>query len=216
MHVKNKFNYGTILLSIIVIGLVLSITFIIEVNSNILVYEENFSIIVLPDTQHYPEKYPWIFDNQTEWIVQNIEQLNIVFVSHLGDIVEHWNNTPEWENANRSMSKLDDVVSWGVLPGNHDGFNGNFANYNKYFGYDRFKDESWYGGAYQKNNTNSFQLFSSGEEDYLIFHLQQSPNDDVLAWVNTTIDEYSNRWVIISTHRYMVGHGTNERRSKKV
>jgi hypothetical protein len=44
---------------------------------------ENFTIVVLPDSQHYPEKYPWIFDNQTEWIVENIEPLNIVIVSHL-------------------------------------------------------------------------------------------------------------------------------------
>ncbi len=171
---------------------------------------ENFTIVVLPDTQVYSEKYPWVFDSQTEWIAENSEPLNIVFVTHLGDLVEHWDSITEWENANRSMSKLDNKVPWGVSPGNHDGFDGNLTNFDEYFGYNRFKDESWYAGAYEENNTNSYQLFSVGREGYLIFHLQYSPNDDVLAWVNTIINEYPNRWVIISTHRYMVGHGTNE------
>jgi hypothetical protein len=50
---------------------------------------ENFTIIVLPDTQYYSENYPWIFDNQTRWIIENIEKLNIVFVSHEGDLVQN-------------------------------------------------------------------------------------------------------------------------------
>lgn len=170
---------------------------------------KNFTIVVLPDTQIYSQKYPWIFDNQTKWIAENKERLNIVFVSHLGDLVEHWDSITEWENANRSMSKLDNKVPWGVSPGNHDGFDGNLTHFDEYFGYDRFKDKSWYAGAYKETNTNSYQLFSAEREDYLIFHLQYSPNEDVLAWADTIINEYPDRWVIISTHRYMVGHGTN-------
>ena len=172
---------------------------------------ENFTIVVLPDTQYYSERYPWIFDNQTQWIVENSERLNIVFVSHVGDLVEHWGDTTEWENANNSMSKLDENVPWGVLPGNHDGFYGNLTNYNKYFGYDRFSDKSWYGGAYQDNSINSYQLFSAGGEDYLIFHLQTRPSDDILVWANETIGNHPNRKVIVTTHEYMLGHGTDQR-----
>ena len=49
---------------------------------------ENFTIIVLPDTQYYSESFPAVFDNQTQWIADNIEQMNIVFVTHLGDVVD--------------------------------------------------------------------------------------------------------------------------------
>ena len=181
---------------------------VIEAESIALDSEENFTIIILPDSQHYSEKYPWIFDNQTEWIIQNIDSLNIVFVSHLGDIVENWDNIREWENANRSMSKLNNEVPWGVLPGNHDGIYGNLTNYNKFFGYDRFKDKSWYGGAYQNNNTNNYQLFSAGKEDYLILHLEYYPDNATLEWANGIIDVNPTRKVIVSTHRYMAGHGT--------
>ena len=81
----------------------------------------NFSIIVLPDTQYYSESYPWIFENQTNWTKENKESLNIVFVTHLGDIVDHWWEVDEYENANSSLRILDEVVPYGVLPGNHDG-----------------------------------------------------------------------------------------------
>lgn len=173
---------------------------------------ENFTIIVLPDTQYYSEKYPWIFDSQTQWIVDNKETMNIVFVTHVGDIVEHWDVLNEWDNANSSMSRLDDHMRWGILPGNHD--DGDFINYNNYFGYDRFSDKSWYGGAYQNINTNNYQLFSVGRDDYLIFHLQYAPSDDILAWANSTIENYPNRSVIVTTHEYIITvWGTNLRSS---
>ena len=99
---------------------------------------ENFTIVVLPDTQFYSAKYPWIFENQTLWIIQNVESMNILFVSHVGDLVQNWDRIDEWEHANASISILDGFVPWAVLPGNHDGFYGGLENYNKYFGYEIF------------------------------------------------------------------------------
>jgi hypothetical protein len=168
---------------------------------------ENFTIIVLPDTQHYSEGYPLIFDNQTQWIVDNIGNMNIIFVTHEGDIVDN-NVIIEWENANHSMSILDGNTPWAVLPGNHDGANVDLTNYNTYFPYSRFSMEDWYGGAYLDNNANNYELFSMGEDDYLIFHFQYHPSDAVLAWANDTIDTYSTRRVIVVTHDYLTTSGT--------
>jgi hypothetical protein len=169
---------------------------------------QNFTIVVLPDTQLYSESYPLLFSNQTQWIVDNAASMNILFVTHEGDIVNVVGTLTQWDNANASLSKLDDHVPWGVLPGNHDGAGAGqtFTNYNTYFGYSRFNGESWYGGAYQtNNNTNSYQLFSSGGDNYLIFHLQYNPSDAILAWANTTIDNYPSRRVIVTTHEYLSG-----------
>src|SRR5690349_14823617 len=51
----------------------------------------NFTIIALPDTQFYPASVnggtPEIFYMQTEWIITNRVERNIVFVTHLGDCV---------------------------------------------------------------------------------------------------------------------------------
>jgi len=175
---------------------------------------ENFTLVVLPDTGGYTKGYPWLFDNQTQWIVDNKEELNIVFVTQLGDLVSNPDNTTQWEFANRSMSKLDDNVPWGVLPGNHDIFYGDSTNYDTYFGYDRFSDKSWYVGAYKSgDNANSYQLFSAGGDDYLIFHIQYNPSDDVLFWASNVIDQHPDRRVIVSTHDYIMGPFNSNRRS---
>ncbi len=170
---------------------------------------ENFTIVVVPDTQGYVTYYPWLFDNQTQWIVDNVEALNIVFVTHLGDIVDSYDNVTQWEYANASMSKLGDNVRWAVLPGNHDGYYGDpddLTNYNKYFGYERFSGKSWYAGTYKaEDNTNSYQLFSAGGDDYLLFHIQYNPSDDVLFWASNVIDQHPDCRVIVSTHDYIAG-----------
>ncbi len=119
--------------------------------------------------------------------------------------MNHWWSIEDWDNANTSMSKLDGVLPFGVLPGNHDGAEtgGDLTNYNNYFGFNRFNNESWYGGAYQNINTNNYQLFSAGGDDYLIFHIQFNPSDDILFWASNVIDQYPSRRVIVSTHNYV-------------
>ena len=46
-----------------------------------------FTIIMLPDTQHYSRKWPELFMAQTQWVKENRDKENIVFVTHVGDIV---------------------------------------------------------------------------------------------------------------------------------
>ena len=41
---------------------------------------QDFSIVVLPDTQNYSTSYPNIFSAQTQWIANNKDALNIVFL----------------------------------------------------------------------------------------------------------------------------------------
>ena len=47
----------------------------------------DFSIIVLPDTQYYPQDSPQTFTAQTQWVVNNLSALNIQAVIGVGDIV---------------------------------------------------------------------------------------------------------------------------------
>jgi hypothetical protein len=164
-------------------------------------------LVVLPDTQYYSETYPAIFDSQTQWISSNKIGMNVVFVTHEGDIV-NTNTVTQWRNADSSMSTLDEAnIPWGVLPGNHD-LSGGSTNYNTYFSYSRFSGLTWYGGAYQNVNTNSYELFAGGLDDYLIFHFQYQPSTPVLAWANATIASYPGRRVIVTTHDYMNTDGT--------
>jgi len=181
---------------------------------------ESFTIIVLPDTQHFSYKYPELFTNQTQWIVDNKDELNIVFVTHVGDIVAHYSRDPptEWDRANTSMSILDGKVPYGMCPGNHDGAHetpyGITNNFAAYFPFTRYESESWYGGHvhqvdgyYESDNRNNanYQLFSAGGDDYIIIHLQYCPWPEHRAWANNILQTYSDRKAIITTHGYIEG-----------
>ena len=147
----------------------------------------DFTIIALPDTQHYSEAFPAIFTSQTQWIVNNKAARNIVFVTHEGDIVEHNSLASEWQAANTSMSLLDGVVPYGMGPGNHDKPT---TLYNQYFPYTRYQGLSWYGGHFLNLNDNNYQLFSGGGMDFVIVHLEFCPPAAAVAWADSVFKAY--------------------------
>ena len=85
----------------------------------------DFAIVALPDTQNYVDdpNNAQFFVDQTEWIVDQIATRNIVFVTQLGDVVQHGDNGGdpiEWIRADAAMSLLEDplttVLSEGAFP----------------------------------------------------------------------------------------------------
>lgn len=175
------------------------------------VYSGNFTLVLLPDTQYYSRDNPEIFDNQTQWIVNNKDSLNIAFVAHLGDLVQTGTNTTQWDRVNTSMSKLDEVVNYSVLAGNHD-YNviqsRTLTNYNTYFNYTRYEGYSYYGGHYPSNgNENNYNLFSADGYDIVLLNLEFCPNDNTLTWANEVFTNYSDRKKIVVTHSYLGSDG---------
>ena len=78
-------------------------------------------MVMLPDTQQYSRSFPELFYAQTQWIKENRDKENIVFVTHVGDVVnDRKKDTNQWVVAHKAMSVLDGVVPWGVAIGNHD------------------------------------------------------------------------------------------------
>jgi hypothetical protein len=185
----------------------------------------SFTIIALPDTQYYsmalPQGYPWVFENQTEWIIQNENENNIVFVTHLGDIVEHYSYNAEWVNANIAMSILDNKVPYTVLPGNHDE-DGGYQNpgpgasyYEGYFPASRYQGYYYWGGSYDpaavtspSPNMNNYQLFTWAGMNFITLSIQYNPPADVLSWADNILSKYSDRRAIISTHSYLNTNGS--------
>jgi len=169
--------------------------------------EDEFTIIVLPDTQSYvdPGTYADIFTEQVQWIIDNKDAWNIVFVTHMGDLVNSWDDIAQWERADASMSVLDGAVPWGVLPGNHDmqnpnSFPHNAVYYNQYFGYARFGKYPWYGGHYEDTNDNNYQLFSAGGMDFIIIHLEYNLSDEALTWADGLLSAHPDRRAIVCSH----------------
>ncbi len=166
--------------------------------------EGAFSLVALPDTQAYSAKAPEVFAAEMQWILDNIESENIVFVTHLGDIVDN-NNAPEqWAVASESLAMLHGKIPYGLGVGNHDmkGSTGDSSNFQATFPASLFLDFDWYGGQY-RNNANSWQTFSAAGMDFLIVHLECNAPDDVLAWADGVIAAHPERRLIITTHMYL-------------
>lgn len=181
----------------------------------------SFSIVVIPDTQAYkgagtksqPESTApvtnVIFDAHVKWISENLERQQIVFVSHVGDIVDI-NNDQEWTVARACMDRLHGQVPYGISVGNHDMTSkGDSSLFQKYFPVSRFQDFPWYGGCFagsqmgpqiSGNNANSYQLFSAGGMDFIFLHLECNAPDDVVEWANGVLAKHAQRRALITSH----------------
>lgn len=181
-----------------------------------------FTIVMLPDTQRYSENRPDLFFSQTEWIRKNRDKENIVFVTHVGDLVQNRSKKPsEWKTADEAMAVLDGVVPYGVAIGNHDydsddGVKKGLATmYLQHFNPERrFKGRPGYGGA-SPNGLNSYHLLSAGGIDLIMLFLEVDAPDDALAWASSVIDRYPTHAVILNIHTYMKHSGHDGGRETK-
>lgn len=185
--------------------------------------ECSFSIIVIPDTQQYfgnrtklePESNKEltnpVFKSQIDWILKNKKSQNIVFVSHVGDIVDI-NNEDQWSLARKYMSRLFDQIPFAISIGNHDmTAEGNSSLFQKYFPVCEFENFYWYGGFFNghinkkisSQNANSYQLYSAGGVNFIHLHIECNAPDDVLDWANQILDSHKDRFAIISTHMFL-------------
>ncbi|MFC1453307.1 metallophosphoesterase [Verrucomicrobiota bacterium] len=174
-----------------------------------------FSLVVLPDTQNYSQMYPQIFADQTQWVCDQVTNLNIRFVTHLGDIVSRGAFAAyEWQYADAAMSLLDGIVPWGTAIGNHDydavvgwqGVPGSANRYLSYFGPHRFSGVPWYAGA-SANGLNSYQIFTGGGRTFRIMHIEMDWPDPALAWAEEVLAAEPGVPTIISTHNYIYAGG---------
>jgi hypothetical protein len=178
-----------------------------------------FTLAVLPDTQFYsryssdqfvPRYGKDPFQVQTEWIAEHADELNIPFVTHVGDVVDRVNTAREWEAADRAMQVLDDAdVPYGILAGNHDVRNSNDnwfdTNYTlaeepflKWFGTDRQAEQSTYGGS-DPTGFSQWHVFEAQGQRFLSLSLPWRASDATLAWADGVI-EAQNLPTIITSH----------------
>jgi hypothetical protein len=180
-----------------------------------------FTLVVIPDTQHYTGrgcKGSLASDAPVEnrhlaaqigWILTNREKENIVFVTHVGDIVEE-NRREEWAVAKQHLDRLRGVVPFALCVGNHDmEADGDARLFQEHFPAAGFAGESWYLGTYthdredrhvSANNVNSAQRFSAGGINFLHLSLECNAPDDVLAWADRIIGGHPEHRLLVTTH----------------
>jgi len=198
-----------------------------------------FTIAVIPDTQNYVDntkKQPASikdFLTETAYLAAHKNALNLVFVTHVGDVVQHGDGTngapgdksyggqTEWDRALCAMKVLADAnIPFGMSPGNHDYDNFSYSKgsnrpltskvmWNRYFGSRSwlFAFKPWYGGASDQlaydPGLSSFQIFEAGGKNFLHISLQMEASDAALAWAQGVIDAHPNYATIVTTHSYL-------------
>jgi len=174
----------------------------------------SWTLVILPDTQAYCSQFPGLFDLQTQWIVDNKEKYNITYVLQNGDITDY-NTTKEWERADRALGRMDGVVPYAIVTGNHDyGSKNNMAKdrttlINDYFPPSRFESLPTFGGVMTDGRIdNSYHLFEAGGRKWLILGLEWGPRDETLQWANEIIRKFPDRKAFIVTHAYLYSDST--------
>lgn len=154
----------------------------------------SFTIPILPDTQAQSQNFPSTFNRNTKWIADNSSILNMPIAVHLGDVVQGFNNSPEWVKAKEAMARLN--IPFSILPGNTDqSISFNKEKYNIAF------PPNPQGQSFPDNtNDNSYHLFEADDLEFLVFSLEFLPNPNVFAWMDSIIDLHPSRKIIVSTH----------------
>lgn len=187
----------------------------------------DFCIAVLPDTQNYAReaagngdavKEMWFA--QTDWIVANRVSQNIVYVAHLGDIVQNGDikdgkaNLTEWRNATNAMYRLENPattglphgIPYGMAVGNHDqepigDEDGTTTHYTRYFGISHFSGRPYYGGYFSDNGDSHYDVFSASGLDFIVLYFEYGRyGSSILNWANNVLAAHPNHRAIAITH----------------
>jgi len=183
----------------------------------------HWTLVALPDTQNYAARASLLShaQDQTNWIVDNLQSENIAFVAHEGDLVDDGGSLTQWNRIDGVMDTLDGdldsnpdgLVPYATPPGDHDWAveedrSSSTENYRRFFGRSRYVGRSWFGGS-APNDLSQYQLFSAGGFDFLHISLEwEAPGDasdenTPLGWAQSVMDRYPERPTIITTHAYL-------------
>ena len=190
--------------------------------------EKDFTVVALPDTQYYSEKYPKIWAAQSDWIVANRKKLNIAYVAHLGDITQNGDGKPEeWAIASDALYRLEnptttglpDGIPYGMVPGNHDHRVGT-REFDKYFGVEHFAKRPYYGGHFGTDNNSHFDKFSASGLEFIVLYidfdfdkLDYAPID---AWADGVLKTNAKRRAIVVSHNLLAVTGSFDPRGQAI
>lgn len=173
------------------------------------------TLVLLPDTQTYAEKYPEVLQAQIDYLVR--EAANIDMVLQQGDLTQN-NNEREWQEVKDAFTKLDGKLPYAILPGNHDmgSVPGKFADvrnttlYNQYFPIAHMSTLPNFGGAFENKMDNTWYTLGKGKWKWLVVNLEFGPRDTVLQWANNVIKLHPTHTVIVNTHAYLYSDSTRQ------
>lgn len=181
---------------------------------------DEFMVVYLPDTQIYAEQFPETFQSQLRWIAEHAAEYRIVFVSHVGDIVQTAGVRSEWDVARAAYDWIEDIgLPHGFSIGGHDtsgGITRPFDNscspfpntdcasvdFMMTFGPEFYVDRPWYGGA-SPSGRSSYQVVEVNGWQLLFLHMIQDTPASEVEWANEVLDAHPGALAHLTTHRYL-------------
>lgn len=175
--------------------------------------EYDYTFAIFPDIQIMTNFNPDRLNNQIQWLVNNKEEMNVEFAMFVGDLSDYGQREYLYERAASAMSRLDNVIPYCFVPGNHDyDDNANTRSqvyFNTHFPYDKHSQLPGFGGVYKEGSmANSYYTFEVGNGiKYLVINLEYKPRLSVLRWANVIVEAHPDYRVIMNTHSYLDGAG---------
>jgi len=169
--------------------------------------EEDFSIVLIPDTQLMIQNYPGIVDTMLQWIATESADSNIVFTLGLGDMVQSALDCTQWVLNDSFYQVLDDsALGYAVVEGNHD-LSGDY--FDQFFGVSRFSSKPSWGGYYsgpasREPQRSTYHFFEAGSNKFIVFALNYESDSTYYpyqyAWIDSLMKLYSSRTAIVVRH----------------
>lgn len=173
----------------------------------------DYTFVIFPDIQIMTNFNPERLNNQIQWVIDHKEEMDIEFAMFVGDLSDYGQREHLYETAAAAMSKLDNVIPYCFVPGNHDyDDNANTRSqvyFNRHFPYSKHSQLPGFGGSYQEGTmTNNYYTFEvDGGIKYLVINLEYKPRLSVLRWANIVAEAHPDHRVIMNTHSYLTGAG---------
>jgi hypothetical protein len=171
-----------------------------------------FTLVVMPDTQYLfdgPSINPAPIKASLRYILEQGEDENIVFLSHLGDLTQN-GAAVEFDAASEAFGLLDrNGVGYSVLAGNHDIRSSTddqrgATPYLDAFGPQRFKGKRTFGGS-SPDGYNTYHVFRAGGREWLVLALDWRLSPQGFAWAKDVIAQHPKTPVILTTHELVYG-----------
>lgn len=178
--------------------------------------EDNYNIVLIPDTQNTVEYCGDVMDAAVDGLIDTADELNVKGVIHLGDVVDDNNDDAQYVTARNVFYQLPDAgIKFLVQMGNHDGWaSGTHNYYNSFSGKSTsfLRRASWYLTNSPHGDGNSSYMFvQGGSYNYLVISLSCSgsgagQNNNTgwdsrdEEWLRSVLEEYPNCPTIVTTH----------------
>ncbi len=167
-----------------------------------------------------------------QYIINKKEAYKISQVIGLGDIVDTYadgaQKEAEWNVALNALKKLDGVLPYTLIPGNHD-VNWNFnyrvgnintlgylnqsqivSKYGKKEAYEAGEDVTENDAQKEPSASNTAHAFTAGGRNYLILTLEYAAisTPGVMDWADKVVKAHPYHNVIVTTHAYLAADGS--------